>query len=65
MVLLPGLLESLQLVRQVEHLEQLLAPPVCDPGERPSLEAVRDRDHGLGRDPTRGYLTSRHLGFIL
>ena len=46
MVLLARLPALFQVVRQIEHLEQLLRAPVGNPGERATLEAVGDRDHG-------------------
>ena len=41
-MLLARLLLALQVVRQVEHLEQLLGAPVRDPGERTSLQVSHE-----------------------
>ncbi len=44
-VLLARLLPTLEVVGQVEHLEQLVAAPIRDAGERATFETVRDGDH--------------------
>ncbi len=49
-VLLARLLSTLEVVGQVEHLEQLVAAPVRDPGEGAPFQAVGDGDH-----PARSY----------
>jgi hypothetical protein len=41
-MLLARLVLALQVVRQVEHLEQLLGTPVRDPGERTTLQVSHE-----------------------
>ena len=45
MVLLAALLPRFQVVGEVERLQQLLAAPVRDPREMPSLEALGNCRH--------------------
>ena len=49
---LPGALEPLQLVREIEGPEQIGSAPVGDSCKGASFQAVADGDHGL--DPTPG-----------
>src|SRR5919204_5542030 len=44
-VLLSPLLPLLEVVREVEHAEQLIAAPVRNPREVPAFEAFRDDRH--------------------
>src|SRR5919201_975195 len=63
-MLLAGLVEPLELVGKVQHLDELVATPVGDLREGTAFETVCDGDHRRF-DRTGTYLTVTDSGFIL